>query len=101
MIAQFWGPWTDNEGEGEFVHAQTGAHLNQSLALWSPGEPNGDEVENCVEEFEMRGGKWSWNDIKCFQRRWFIYKFKKRPKFKLRGKISSKKCDPVKYFFPS
>ncbi len=88
----FWLAWTDEKEEGVFADAMTGKRLDQksALAKWAPGEPNGERVENCVEEFDMFVDNWRWNDVSCQEKQWFIFKFSDYPVFQLRGDFSGK-----------
>ena len=56
--------------------------MSKSLLLWSPGEPNGETLENCATLWVARG---VWNDAPCdypFYGSCFI---EARPRMNLRG----------------
>ncbi len=72
------------------MHALTGERMGghrPDLLPWSPGEPNGERVENCVEEYRLLVG-WSWyiNDVDCREKHWFFFRFPTARRFNMRGR---------------
>ncbi len=81
----FWAGWTDEEEEGVFRGTASWRHLsNGTFQPWKTGEPNGDDIENCVE------GSWGkrhigFNDISCEDGKWFFCDMDEVAHYKLRG----------------
>ena len=80
---QVWAGWDDVTKEGDWWNINTGDSMSNSLLLWSPGEPNGERLENCATLWVARG---VWNDAPCdypFYGSCFI---EARPRMNLRGR---------------
>ena len=84
----FWTRWTDEKEEGQFLDAWTGESMSAvDEDRWADGEPNGEDVENCVEEYWMAPrNRWIVNDASCDERHWFLFRFERPPRYRLRGK---------------
>ena len=70
------GTWTKNFNDSEKLE-------NSAFQPWSPGEPNGNEKENCallVNEEE------TWDDVSCDRRACIICDMPTYQKFTLRGR---------------
>ncbi|XP_078659993.1 uncharacterized protein LOC144904734 [Branchiostoma floridae x Branchiostoma belcheri] len=60
-ISHFWFGLNDGNNEGEWVWEDGTPHdISTDWNLWQPGEPNGNEGENCANYY--RSG---WNDAPC------------------------------------
>ncbi len=58
--AKFWAGWTDEESD-DFIAADNGEKLSD-FQPWFLGEPNGEDLENCVV---VEGRRNAWNDELC------------------------------------
>ena len=79
---QVWAGWDDITVEGVFADSNTGNSMSKDLQLWSPGEPNGERLENCATLWVQRK---VWNDAPCdypFYGSCFI---DARPRMNMRG----------------
>ncbi|XP_019631583.1 PREDICTED: uncharacterized protein LOC109475418 [Branchiostoma belcheri] len=60
-ITHFWFGLNDGNNEGEWVWEDGTPHdISTDWNLWQPGEPNGNEGENCANYYGS-----SWNDAPC------------------------------------
>ena len=53
----FWAGWTDELVEGTFIDPNTGEELYETTGgfhPYHPGEPNGGELENCIQVLQIR-----------------------------------------------
>lgn len=79
-----WAGWDDITNEGVFADVNTGQSMSKSLLLWSPGEPNGERLENCATLWVQRNGQW--NDAPCDYKYFGSCFIEARPRMNLRGK---------------
>ncbi|KAI8517874.1 hypothetical protein Bbelb_038910 [Branchiostoma belcheri] len=60
-ISHFWFGLNDGNSEGEWVWEDGTPHdISTDWNLWQPGEPNGNEGENCANYYGSE-----WNDAPC------------------------------------
>ncbi|XP_019634565.1 PREDICTED: uncharacterized protein LOC109477667 [Branchiostoma belcheri] len=60
-ISHFWFGLNDGNNEGEWVWEDGNQHdISTDWNLWQPGEPNGNEGENCANYYGSE-----WNDAPC------------------------------------
>jgi hypothetical protein len=78
-----WIGWWDvpNEGTYESIIEHDVLLQPDGFHPWSPGEPNGDTLENCVE-LTLSG---DWNDARCSKTRCTACNMKETPIFNMRG----------------
>ena len=79
---RFLTPWSDNDQEGIFVNVDTGLPLENSVANWNPGEPNGGTLENCVVVLLSSGKMY---DFPCDAQSHGLCYIVPRPRVKVRG----------------
>ena len=89
--------WTDDLVEGIWTK-----HFNDSEKLedssfqpWSPGEPNGDQKENCAL---LVDNEETWDDISCDRRACILCDIPTYQKFTLRGKTTANFINYFCYF---
>ena len=91
----FWGSsYWDVYNEGDFVNAVTNEPLglNGFSPPWDVGEPNGNNIENCVTI--LANGDGAWNDDSCWKTFCSFCELDKLPNIKLRGKKDNTKLLP-------
>ncbi|KAI8514475.1 hypothetical protein Bbelb_070660 [Branchiostoma belcheri] len=72
-ISHFWFGLNDGNNEGEWVWEDgTPYDISTDWNLWQPGEPNGNEGENCANYYGS-----GWNDAPCFSAYKFICQLNK------------------------
>ena len=71
--------------EGTFADSNNGNPMSKDLLLWSPGEPNGEILENCATLWVQRT---VWNDAPCDYLFYGSCFMEARPRLNMRGKDS-------------
>jgi hypothetical protein len=81
---RYWSGWHDTEQEGNYTNIYTGEPLQSDFRPFAAGEPNGGNIENCIEVWK----KYGWNDLPCSsQINTFCY-MKAQPRFIMRGEVT-------------
>lgn len=81
---RYWSGYTDEEEEGQYINAYTGELL--SFDPWFPGEPNGDDRENCGTALVNYDGLW-WDETCTYVAPYGFCNIQARPRIKIRGSI--------------
>ncbi len=83
-LLELWTGWTDERNEGIFSDINTNVPIDEALyAPYSPGEPNGGTLENCVFAYST---SINWFDAPCSAKMWSFCHVGWNPVFKARGK---------------
>ncbi len=84
----YWAGWTDEKHEWYYYdihnHSRFLDNVSSSNGFevpWNPGEPSGDNAENCIEV--LQNG--AWNDASCFTTTCTACEVPKKPVFVMRG----------------
>ncbi|XP_058466263.1 CD209 antigen-like protein C [Malaya genurostris] len=69
-LTEVWLGGSDLATEGEFYWQPTGTKFEYSF--WMIGEPNNENVENCLQFRYRASDGWGWNDKNCSLERVFM-----------------------------
>ena len=83
-LVRYWTGYSDEEDEGKFRNVYTGEQL--SFISWLPGEPNGDDIENCGTALVNYDGKW-WDEPCHDVAPYGFCNIQARPRIKIRGQV--------------
>ena len=61
-----WFGGSDREEEGTWKWAECAPW---DFTFWNPGEPNGGEIQNCLQYDHSHAG---WDDVQCTHERFFV-----------------------------